>query len=185
MSPVALIRDLRAPSKLFQRKPAWRVPFRTRCASARFANSTASFMCHQTRQLRVLVIDANTANAANAEARCALLAALRCKAVMALDGAQGVAAAAQFDPHFAFSDLEIPGMGGCDVARQMRAHRPKSNARFICLTGKHGFRVASPATDKAATVRTTAPIPASPGNRLGICTTSLWRFATGPANTRR
>jgi len=97
MSPVALIRDLRAPSKLFQRGPAWRVPFRTRCASARFATSTASFMCHQTRQLRVLVIDANTANAANAEARCALLAALRCKAVMALDGAQCIAGAAQFD----------------------------------------------------------------------------------------
>ena len=82
------------------------------------------------------MIDDNAANAANAEARCALLAALRCKAVMALDGAQGVAAAAQFDPHLVFSDLEIPGMGGCDVARQMRAHRTKSNARFICLTGR-------------------------------------------------
>ena len=99
------------------------------CASARFEISTAP-MCHLVHQLRVPVI------ADNAEARCAFLAALRCKAVMALDGAQGVAAAAQFDPHLVFSDLEIPGMGGCDVARQMRAHRTKSNAIFICLTGR-------------------------------------------------
>lgn len=90
-------------------------------------------MCDQTHQLRVLVIDDN---ADNAEALCVLLAALGCKAVMALDGAQGVAAAAQFDPHLVFSDLEMPRMGGCDVARQIRAHRPKSNARLICLTGR-------------------------------------------------
>ena len=55
---------------------------------------------------------------------------------MALDGAQGVAAAAQFDPHLVFCDLEIPKMEACDVARQIRALWPKGNARLICPTGR-------------------------------------------------
>lgn len=86
-----------------------------------------------TPQLRVLVIDDNVDNA---EALCALLSVMGCLTAVAYGGTQGVAAATGFDPHLTFIDLEMPGMGGCEVARHLRASHPEGSARLICLTGR-------------------------------------------------
>ena len=72
----------------------------------------------------------------NVEAFCILLAVTGCVTAVAFSGAQGIAAAARFDPHLAFIDLEMPGMGGCEVARHLRAADPASAARLVCLTGR-------------------------------------------------
>jgi two-component system, sensor histidine kinase len=85
-----------------------------------------------TPHLRVLVIDDSVDSA---ETLGALLAGMGCETVVAFDGAQGVAAAKGFHPHLAFIDLEMPGMGGCEVARRLRSH-PKGSTRLICLTGR-------------------------------------------------
>jgi CheY-like chemotaxis protein len=84
-------------------------------------------------RLRVLVIDDNVDNA---EALCALLSMMGCLTAAAFSGAQGIVAAATFDPHVAFIDLEMPGMGGCEVARHLRSGPPAGRARLICLTGR-------------------------------------------------
>lgn len=84
--------------------------------------------------LRVLVVDDNVDGA---EALCALLTTMGCSTAIAFNGAQGLAAAAAFDPHLAFIDLEMPDMSGCDVARRLRADPGHGSARLICLTG-HG-----------------------------------------------
>jgi CheY-like chemotaxis protein len=86
-----------------------------------------------TSQLRVLVIDDSVDNA---EALCALLAVMGCLTAVAFSGTDGIAAAPRFDPHLAFIDLEMPGMGGFDVARHLRASRPEVDAQLICLTGR-------------------------------------------------
>jgi CheY-like chemotaxis protein len=83
--------------------------------------------------LRVLVIDDSVDNA---EALCAVLSIMGCVTAVAFSGTQGVAAAEGYDPHLAFIDLEMPGMGGCEVVRHLRARRSTSSARLICLTGR-------------------------------------------------
>ena len=84
--------------------------------------------------LRVLVIDDSVDNAA---ALCLLLAVMGCLTAVAAGGPQGIAAAAEFDPHLVFVDFEMPGMGGCDVARHFRAKHPTGTARLVCLTGRN------------------------------------------------
>ena len=84
-------------------------------------------------QLRVLVIDDSVDSA---ESLSLLLVVMGCLTAVAFSGVQGLAAAARFDPHLAFIDLEMPGMGGCDVARHLRASNPKVTAKLICLTGR-------------------------------------------------
>ncbi len=86
-----------------------------------------------TEQLRVLVIDDSVDGA---QALCAVLGVMGCVTAVAFSGPQGVAAAAAFDPHLAFIDLEMPGMGGCEVARHLRASHPKGSTRLVCLTGR-------------------------------------------------
>jgi CheY-like chemotaxis protein len=90
-------------------------------------------MSPATPQLRVLVIDDSVDNA---EAMCALLTMMGCSTAIAFSGAQGIDAAAGFNPHVAFIDLEMPGMGGCEVARHLRSSHPEGTARLICLTGR-------------------------------------------------
>lgn len=83
--------------------------------------------------LRVLVVDDNVDGA---EALCAVLESMGCATAVAFDGAHGLAKAATFDPHLALIDLEMPGMNGCDVARQLRADELGRPARLVCLTGR-------------------------------------------------
>ena len=84
-------------------------------------------------QLRVLVIDDSVDNA---EAMCALLTVMGCLTAVAFSGRQGIATSQEFAPHLAFIDLEMPGMGGCEVARQLRTTYPTGSTRLICLTGR-------------------------------------------------
>ena len=100
---------------------------------SRSKTTTVTQMPDAAPQIRVLVIDDSVDNA---EALSALLTAMGCQTAVAFDGTQGIATAEQFDPHLAFIDLEMPGMGGCDVVRHLRANEPKSDARLICLTGR-------------------------------------------------
>lgn len=86
-----------------------------------------------TPQLRVLVIDDNVDNV---EALCAFLEVMGCRTASAFGGKEGLAAALGFDAHLAFIDLEMPGMGGCEVVRHLRATQPPCSARLICLTGR-------------------------------------------------
>jgi CheY-like chemotaxis protein len=84
-------------------------------------------------QLRALVIDDSVDSA---EALSVLLGVMGCQTAVAFSGAQGIVAAAGFDPHFAFIDLEMPGMGGCEVAQRFRATPRERPMRLICLTGR-------------------------------------------------
>lgn len=84
-------------------------------------------------QLRVLVIDDNVDNA---EALCAVLEVMGCQTRFSLSGSQGIATSLAFQPHLALIDLEMPGMGGCEVVQRLRAHSPDSTATLVCLTGR-------------------------------------------------
>ena len=59
-----------------------------------------------------------------------------CRTAVAFSGSQGIAAATGFAPHLAFIDLEMPGMGGCEVVRRLRSANPQGTAKLICLTGR-------------------------------------------------
>lgn len=72
----------------------------------------------------------------NAEALCALLGQMGCLTAIAFSGPQGLENAAAFAPHLAFIDLEMPGMGGCEVARRLRTDPSSAGMRLICLTGR-------------------------------------------------
>jgi CheY-like chemotaxis protein len=85
------------------------------------------------QQLRVLVIDDSVDNA---ELLCSLLDVMGCRTAVAFSGAQGLVTALRFNPHLAFIDLEMPQMGGCEVARRWRADDPQHAVRLICLTGR-------------------------------------------------
>lgn len=83
--------------------------------------------------LRVLVVDDNVDVA---ESLCAVLATMGCSTAAAFDGRQALARALEFDPHLALIDLEMPGMDGCEVARQLRAGSSPGGAWLVCLTGR-------------------------------------------------
>lgn len=90
-------------------------------------------MCDPIPRLRVLVVDDGVDNT---EALCALLASMGCQTAAAFSGAAGLATAARFDPHLAFIYPEMHGMGGCEVARLLRAGSTACSAWLICLTGR-------------------------------------------------
>ncbi len=84
--------------------------------------------------MRVLVVDDNRDAA---ESLCQLLEFMACQTVVAFDGASGVAACDRFNPQLAFIDLDMPGMDGCEVVRQLRLHETTPPRQLICLTGRH------------------------------------------------
>ena len=114
---------------------AYRLPWIVWGASSTVRRQTTTFtpMPNATPQLRVLVIDDSVDNA---EALSAVLTLMGCRTSVAFSGIQGIAAAAGFEPHLAFIDLEMPGMGGCEVVRRLRTGNPRRTARLICLTGR-------------------------------------------------
>jgi len=75
-------------------------------------------------------------SADNAEALCMLLAVMGCATEVASSGIQGIAAVSAFHPHLVFIDLEMPGMGGCEVVRRLHASRPEGAAKLVCLTAR-------------------------------------------------
>jgi CheY-like chemotaxis protein len=86
-----------------------------------------------TPQLRVLVIDDSVDSA---EALAGLLDFMGCLTEVAFSGTRGIAAAAAFHPHLAFIDLEMPGMGGCEVAQHFRLNPRARCMKLVCLTGR-------------------------------------------------
>jgi CheY-like chemotaxis protein len=83
--------------------------------------------------IRVLVVDDNVDAA---DGLGALLEVMGCSVAVAYDGPAGLAAATTLEPHLAFIDLEMPGMNGREVVRQLRASATNSTARLVCLTGR-------------------------------------------------
>ncbi|HZF80064.1 MAG TPA: response regulator [Rubrivivax sp.] len=53
----------------------------------------------------------------------------------AYDGADGLAVAAQFDPHFVLLDIGLPLVNGRDVARHLRLNSEGSRRFIVATTG--------------------------------------------------
>jgi CheY-like chemotaxis protein len=51
------------------------------------------------------------------------------------DGTSALVAAAQFQPDVVLLDLGLPGMGGIEVARRLRAYPQLAGVRIVALTG--------------------------------------------------
>jgi two-component system, sensor histidine kinase len=92
-----------------------------------------STKCPANAPMRVLVVDDNVEGA---DAMGALLESMGCLTAVSYGGAQALATAARFEPHLALVDLEMPGMSGCEVARQLRSGGARSTAWLVCLTGR-------------------------------------------------
>jgi len=81
---------------------------------------------------RILVVDDNR-DTVDTEAR--LLEALGQSVQRAYDGPSALRIAAEFKPEIVFLDLDMPGMSGLEVARQLRALDPVAKARLVAYTG--------------------------------------------------
>jgi CheY-like chemotaxis protein len=86
-----------------------------------------------TPKLRVMVVDDSIDGA---QSLGALLELLGCSTSIAFDGPEAVRAAVDFNPHLAIIDLEMPGMSGLDVLRQLRRSHPDRRTWHVCLTGR-------------------------------------------------
>jgi CheY-like chemotaxis protein len=83
--------------------------------------------------LRILVVDDNHDSAATLAA---LLRAIGHTVVEAYDGRAATALAAEFEPDLVLLDLQMPGMDGFDVIRELRARQRHGARSFvIALTG--------------------------------------------------
>jgi CheY-like chemotaxis protein len=81
---------------------------------------------------RVLIVedDADCAHSLQA-----LLSSAGYDACCASDGANGLAAAMQFDPHFVLLDLQLPRVHGVEVARHLRANEESLRRVIIVISG--------------------------------------------------
>ena len=61
------------------------------------------------------------------------------------DGMSALVAAAQFQPDVVLLDLGLPGMGGIEVARRLRAYPQLAGVRIVALTGQTAERTRSAA----------------------------------------
>ena len=57
------------------------------------------------------------------------------KAVITYDGADALAAASATPPDVVFLDIGLPGMDGCEVARQLRRLPGTATALLVAITG--------------------------------------------------
>ena len=81
---------------------------------------------------RILVVDDNR-DTVDTEAR--LLEALGQSVQRAYDGPSALRIAAEFKPEIVFLDLDMPGMSGLEVARQLRALPALAASRLVAYTG--------------------------------------------------
>ena len=84
------------------------------------------------QRLRVLVVDDNI-DAAKALAM--LLTHFDCDVSVAFDGESAVVLADDTKPHAAILDIGLPGMDGCEVARQIRQRPWGTDVKLIALSG--------------------------------------------------
>jgi CheY-like chemotaxis protein len=83
-------------------------------------------------QRRILVVDDNRDSA---ESMSLLLGFLGADVRVAFDGAQALAAFADYDPAVVLLDIGMPGMDGYEVVRRLRAGFPERRAAVVALTG--------------------------------------------------
>lgn len=98
----------------------------------------------ETTPFRVVVVDDNV-DGANTLAL--LLETLGCKALAVHNGSAALLAVAAVDPQLLFVDLEMPGMSGADVAREVRA-LGGAQRYLACMTAR--FMSADEAAEVAA-----------------------------------
>jgi CheY-like chemotaxis protein len=94
-----------------------------------------------TPPLRILVVDDD------ADSARMLKVLLRCEgheARIALDGPAAIEAAKLFRPDFVLLDLTLPGMGGVEVAAELRSLPELSACRLVAVTGHGEDRLPSP-----------------------------------------
>jgi CheY-like chemotaxis protein len=84
------------------------------------------------RRLRVLVVDDN---ADLVEMLAMVVESAGHDVRKALDGISGIATATSYHPDVVFLDLGMPGMGGIEVALELRRSPETSKARMVALTG--------------------------------------------------
>jgi CheY-like chemotaxis protein len=82
--------------------------------------------------LRVLIAD-DFADAADSLAM--LLSNAGVETEIALDGEQALARASRWRPHICVLDLEMPKLGGCEIARRIREQNWIERPLLIALTG--------------------------------------------------
>jgi CheY-like chemotaxis protein len=56
---------------------------------------------------------------------------------VAYSGPSALGICEQWRPTSVLMDVNMPGMGGCEVARRMRERFPLDNLRLIALSGRH------------------------------------------------
>ena len=92
--------------------------------------SPSSFRLHPSR--RVLVVDDNVDAA---ETMADLLGLWGHEARVVHDGASAVIEAAAFQPDVVFLDINMPGMDGYAVARELRTRPELAGLRLVAVTG--------------------------------------------------
>ncbi len=74
-----------------------------------------------------------------ADTTCDLLTFEGYEMLAAYDGLEAVRLAREFHPHLVVLDITMPGIGGCDVARQLRREQPTGQTLLLvahtALTG--------------------------------------------------
>jgi two-component system, chemotaxis family, CheB/CheR fusion protein len=94
-----------------------------------------------TTTLRILVVDDN------ADTARMLKVLLRCEgheARIALDGPAAIEAATLFRPDVVLLDLTLPGMGGVEVAAELRCLPELAACRLVAVTGHGEERLPAP-----------------------------------------
>jgi CheY-like chemotaxis protein len=82
--------------------------------------------------LRVLVADDNR-DAADTLAGLLMLCGAAVRACY--DGTEGARVAAEYRPDVGLFDVNMPGMGGCDLARQVRQEAGRRPVLLVAITG--------------------------------------------------
>jgi len=80
----------------------------------------------------ILIVDDNRDAA---DSLCLLLQVLGADTAVAYDGPQALGTAAELRPSIAILDIGMPGMDGCELARQLRANPLHRETVLIALTG--------------------------------------------------
>lgn len=94
---------------------------------------------------RILIVDDNIAAA---DSLSLLLQAWGHDCRTAYDGRFGLQQALSFDPHVVILDIAMPGLGGVEVARQLRAQPRLQPLQIIALTGfQRGFATSDTPTE--------------------------------------
>jgi two-component system OmpR family response regulator len=97
----------------------------------------------QSRQ-RVLLVDDNTDSS---EPLSLLLQAKGHETRVAVEGAEAIAVADEFQPHCVVLDLGLPGMDGYEVARRLRERPYGASLTLVALTGWAGKDVRAKAAE--------------------------------------